>query len=264
MMDENKPPISPPESARIIRRRASFMLLAFVVVSSGVHFTLGPEITKLAPHWAASNVPDQALSIVTLSHKEELQRMRPTPTPSPPPIPLPHTKRDLALLKGLEMGQGGIHMRPFLRPPARRLSKLIIDRVPKLFDEKAHAASVAAAAAVPTPAAQPPGSGRADTGSTHDDLSGSIVWGDDNPVRLLKAAPLGIDDHASGVARVEVDVDPDGHVTAARLTQSSGDPGVDDAALAAARASTFAPATLNGMPVHGSCVIEFPPPAQTT
>ena len=262
-MDEQLPPTTPPESAHAIRRRAGYAFLAFVILSTAVHFTLGPEITKLAPHWAASNVPDQALSIVTLSHKEELQRLKPTPTPSPPPVPLPHTKRDLALLKGLEMGESGDHMRPFVRPPARRLSKLIIDRIPKLFNDKREA-NVAAAAPVPTPAAQPPGSGRADTGATNDALSGSIQWGDDNPVRLLKMAPLGIDDHASGVVRVEVDVDPDGNVTAVRIVQSSGDPNVDGAALAAAHASTFAPATQNGLPVHGTCVIEFPPPSQTT
>ena len=111
--DEN--PTTPNPSAATVRRRAAIVFVAFVTLSAGVHFTLGPELTKLSPHWAASNVPDQALSIVTLSKKDQPQTI-PSPTPPPPPpIPLPRTKRNLALLKYREIGSD-VRMR-MVRPP---------------------------------------------------------------------------------------------------------------------------------------------------
>lgn len=252
-------------SAPKIKRRAVAALVLFVTVSTAVHFTLGPELTKLSPHWAASELPDQALSIITLSHKDRPQAMpSPTPTPTPPPIPLPRTKRDLALLKYREIGLA-VRLRPDVRPPARRKSTIIIDRAPRPHpNDKSREADVVAVMPEPTPASQAPGAARADTGGRDDQLSGSIVWGDDNPPRLLRAAKLGVDDHATGTARVEVEVGTDGQVESVRLVQSSGDATVDQASLDAARASSFAAATLNGMPVHGTCVLDFAPSAQTT
>ena len=262
--DVNQPP--PLTSAPIVRRRTIIAMAAFVLISTAVHFTLGPELTKLSPHWMVSSVPDQGLSIVTLSRREQqLMHVAPTPTPTPPPIPLPRSHRNLALLKYREIGSD-VRLRPDVRPPARRKSTILLDRAAPLHpNDKGKDADVVAAMPEPTPGSSPaPGAARADTGGKQDDLSGSIVWGDDNPPRLLRLAPLAVDDHAAGVARVEVEVGPDGQVEAVRLVQSSGDPAVDQAALDAARNSTYAPATLNGMPVHGSRVLDFPPAAQST
>lgn len=257
--NSSKPPRA---SAPVIRRRAVVGLVLFIAVSAGLHFTLGPELTKLSPHWAASQVPDQALSIVTLSRKQE-QVLPPAPTPTPPPIPLPRTKRDLALIKYREIGSE-IRMRPDIRPPARRKSTLVVDHPIAKPHDSSKDADVVAVAPEPTPqASEPPGSARAATGGNTDEMSGSIVWGDDNPPRLIRRAPLAVDDRAAGIARVQVEVSPDGKVVAATLVQSSGDPAVDQAALDAARSSTYAPATLNGMPVHGTVVMEFAPSAQS-
>ena len=264
MDDEQQPTQQEPRSAASVRRRTMAVLVGFVALSTIIHFALGPEVTQLAPHWAAANDSDQVVAIVTLSHKEETQPVpRPTPTPTPPPLPLPRTKRDLSVLNYHELGiETRMHS---IHPPARRHT-IILDRAPDLTPhEEARDAKVVAAVPEPTPeASQRPGAAKADTGGQQEELSGSLQWGDDNPVRLIKAAPLGIDDSATGTARVEVDVNPDGSVTDVRLVQSSGDPAVDQAALAAARASTYAPATTNGMPVHGTCIIDFPPPAQST
>jgi TonB family protein len=254
-----------PTNARIARRRAFALMIAFVVLSTAVHFTLGPAMTQLSPHWAYPNLPDQALSIVTLSHKNEAQvQPKPTPTPTPPPIPLPRTKRNLALLKYLEMGHA-VHLRLNVRPPARRKANIVLDRpaTPRPHND-AREADVVVAMQEPTPASSPASGGaRADTGGKADHLSGSLVWGDDNQVRLLKRAPLSIDDRGSGTARVQIDVGPDGQVLSVQLVASSGDSGFDQAALECARNSTFAPATLNGMPVHGSYTLDFPPASTT-
>jgi protein TonB len=57
---------------------------------------------------------------------------------------------------------------------------------------------------------------------------------------------------------LEVEVGPNGNVESVRIVQSSGDPAMDEAAMEAARKSSYAPATLNGLPVHGECIIDFP------
>lgn len=259
-MAKNANEIDPGRRLPFKKRHAAGLIL-FVLLSTFVHFTIGPELANLTPHWAASDIPDQ-VSIITLSRRAELQKMPTPPPPTPPPQPLPRTNRDLALLKYREMAQvADVHMS--IRPPARRHSRIIIERpVKPVIDERQ--AHVVAAAPVPTPeATQTPGASRT-ANSGNQDLSGNVVWGDDNPVRIIKAAPLGIDDRAPGTATVEVEVGPDGQILSVRLVKSSGDPNVDSAALAAAHASTFAPATENGLPVHGTCELAFPPPASQT
>lgn len=244
------------------RKRTAFGLVLFVVLSAAVHFTLGPVMANFTPRWSGPDLPDQ-VSIITLSRKQEIQKLTPAPTPTPSPKPLPRTNRDLAALQYREMAKVADVRMSVIHPPARRKTTIIVER-PAKPQTDVRQANVVAAAAQPTPAAsQPPGPAKTSTGSTAD-LSGSVVWGDDNPVRVIRQAPLGVDDHATGTASVQVDVGPDGQVTDVQLIKSSGDPNVDAAALAAARSSTYAPATLNGLPVHGSCELDFPPPAAQT
>ncbi len=58
----------------------------------------------------------------------------------------------------------------------------------------------------------------------------------------------------SGTARVRVTVDPNGTIAAASLAQSSGDSGLDLAALAMARSASYAPATHACKPVAAEYV----------
>lgn len=59
-----------------------------------------------------------------------------------------------------------------------------------------------------------------------------------------------------GVVRVEVTVDETGHVLSARVLSGLGY-GLDEAALAAAKATTFEPATRCGKPVVGTAILPF-------
>jgi protein TonB len=59
-----------------------------------------------------------------------------------------------------------------------------------------------------------------------------------------------------GVVRVEVTVDETGHVVSARVLSGLGY-GLDESALAAAKASVFEPATRCGKPVVGTVVLPF-------
>ncbi len=60
-----------------------------------------------------------------------------------------------------------------------------------------------------------------------------------------------------GVVGVRIALAPDGSVRQVELTQSSGSRLLDEAALAAARASTFAPASRNRTPVEAEAVANF-------
>ena len=62
---------------------------------------------------------------------------------------------------------------------------------------------------------------------------------------------------AEGVVGVRIALAPDGSVRQVELTQSSGSRLLDEAALAAARASTFAPASRNRTPVESEAVASY-------
>jgi protein TonB len=59
-----------------------------------------------------------------------------------------------------------------------------------------------------------------------------------------------------GVVRVQVTVDESGHVLSARVVSGLGY-GLDESALAAAKATTFEPATQCGKPVVGTTILPF-------
>ena len=60
-----------------------------------------------------------------------------------------------------------------------------------------------------------------------------------------------------GVVGVRIALAPDGSVRQVELTQSSGSRLLDEAALAAARASTFSPASRNRSPVEAEAVASY-------
>jgi TonB family protein len=68
------------------------------------------------------------------------------------------------------------------------------------------------------------------------------------------------DEHAKGPAIVEIVLRPDDTIDGVRIEQSSGNPALDQTALASAARSTFAGETLRCAPVFGSYAftVEFP------
>jgi protein TonB len=62
---------------------------------------------------------------------------------------------------------------------------------------------------------------------------------------------------AEGVVGVRIALAPDGSVRQVELTQSSGSRLLDEAALTAARSSTFVPASLNRTPVAAEAVASY-------
>jgi TonB family protein len=69
-------------------------------------------------------------------------------------------------------------------------------------------------------------------------------------------AVLQVNGLASGTTMVQVDIDAEGHVLDTSIAKTSGVYGLDQAALKAARASTFAPQVRNCVGVAGSYLFE--------
>jgi TonB family protein len=251
---------SDPGSMPRYRRRALAILIAFVTLSFGIHALLGPTATVMSPMFRIPDTPDQGVSIVTLS-RAKLAMVKPTPTPTPPPRILRRTIANLAPLKYLEMGLR--ELRRAIKPPARRTAMLAVH--PEVEPSPTEGPDVSSATdQMPT---RKPGNGpgaQADTGADKNRVSGNVVWGDDNPPRLLSMAGLNGASASGRHVRLEVEVSPEGEVLSVRIVSSSGDPTLDAAAVDAARKATYRPATLNGLPVDGTCTIDFPPQDSTT
>lgn len=240
---------------RRIRRLALIGLVTFVALSAALHFTVGSAVATFFPSWRYDVPPEQAISIISLSRNAHEQPEPPTPKPTAPPKIVQRTSTHLAPLKYREITRFDTVALASIRAPARKRSNLFIvgPKRPKPGTADAPAASNAVE---PTPS---PGSAGAkkDTGGSSDELSAS-VWGDNNPPRVLQAAPLAMNSPPPKPVRVAVEVGPDGDVISVHIVQSSGDANLDELALDAARKTVFAPATLNGLPVHGSIVLEYP------
>ena len=246
---------------RKMRRLALIGFVLFVVVSAALHFMLGSAIATWFPRWEYQALPDQAISIISLSRQVREEPPPPTPTPTAEPQIKKRTATHIAPLKFREITAFQTTHIGTIHAPARRKSNLFIvgPKRPKPGSLEAPAASNAVE---PTPSPGPAGA-RQDTGGVADDVNAS-VWGDDNPPRVLHSAAITIAAVPARPVRIAVEVGPDGNVISVRLIESSGDPALDQTALDAARKTVFAPATLNGLPVHGSVVLEYPAPTGST
>jgi len=264
MADQHPKPHEPsvtdgPSQAWRARRRALYVLAAFVVLSFLVHFVLGPTITAISPSWRYPNMPEQTISIFSVSR---IERQRPESTPTPHPLPTPiiikRAHMDLTLIQLREMVNGNVTGANRIRG-ANRTEQLEIKHFIKMRQRNASPASLAVIDAHKMePVKRRMLSASADTGGSTEKLAGSIEWGDDNPPQVLTQASVADSAQPPHSVRIRVDIDPDGNVAAVTLLESSGDPAYDAAALDAARRTTYAPATLNGLPVHGTTIVQYP------
>jgi TonB family protein len=244
-----------------VRLLAIVGVIAFVAVSAAVHFTVGSTVATFFPSWRYEPAPDQAISIISLSRNVRDTKPDPTPVPTAPPKIVLRTSTHLAPIKYREMTRFDTVVLGSIHAPARRKSNLFVSG-PKLDKPGTLDAPGASNDAQPTPSPGSAGAKR-DSGGPNDELTAS-EWGDDNPPRVLHLAPLALATAPPQSVRIEVEVGPDGDVVSARIVQSSGDAGFDAAALDAARKTVFAPATANGLPVHGTIVLEYPATSGST
>lgn len=242
-----------------VRRLALIGGLIFIVASAALHFTVGSAVATYFPTWRGATPPDQAISIISISRNVR-EEPKPRPPPTAPPKIVTRVSSHLAPLRYRELTSFEKSQLALIRAPARRKADLYITG-PKRAKPGTQDAPGATNAVEPTPTPGAAGA-KVDTGGANDEVVAS-VWGDDNPPRVLQAAPVAISTPPAKPVRIAVDVGPDGNVISVRIIQSSGDADLDQQALDAARKTVFAPATANGIPVHGSIVLEFPPASTT-
>jgi TonB family protein len=242
-----------------IRRRVIVALAIFVIGSALLHISFGSSVAAMSARWRNAGPPDQdAVTVITISQSIRDAFMKPTPKPTQPPIIAKRTTLHLAQLKYREIGVvDSAHNHSATL--AEHVSLITMQRPEKSKTTPTDTAPRVAATEVPSVPSHSATSATADTGGNADELASSVVWGDDNPVRVVRqsALPAGLP-AADRPARVEIEIGPDGNVISVELLQSSGDANFDEAALAAAKQSVYAPATLNGLPVHGTLTLDFP------
>ncbi len=223
-------------------RYAVIGLSIFFIVASGVvHFVLGGASEKLFPHFKEEATPPP--HVVTVMKFKPPPKPTPTPKPTttPPPTPTPPPEKNtppplkLHVIKSHSEGGTGPAEQSYSPPPTGN---------PELGVPTA-AATVAATAAPAT--AAPPTE------------SGPVTAVDADFVHKVtpEYPSIAKDQQIQGTAVVLVTIGPSGTVLSASIFQSSGNQLLDNAALAAARASSFRPPTVNGVAVTRQYKIEY-------
>jgi periplasmic protein TonB len=210
---------------------------AFVLVSAVVHFVIGSIGGTLFPQVRQeAAAPPQ---VVGLYHLET-----PTPPPIPVPTPTPHTTST--------------------RQPSSHTTSA--PAIPKRAHPRSQSTDkpIVAASAPPqivgppgTPASSPEPSSLP-TASPSVSTTPIIAV---DAYFVNKVAPdypdLAQQEHIEGQVTVDVTIGPDGRVEGVQLVKSSGSKLLDDAALDAARASTFRPPLVNGIPTSRDYLIIY-------
>ena len=112
---------------RKYRRLAIVAIVVFVVVSAALHFTIGSAVATLFPTWRYAPAPDQAISIISLSHKVIEQRQEPpTPSPTAPPKIVMRTSTHIVPLKYREITRFEKAQLASIVAPSRRISTLYV------------------------------------------------------------------------------------------------------------------------------------------
>jgi TonB family protein len=211
---------SPSEYSHRERKAIVLLTLAFIVLSTLAHFVLGALYPAFPKPHAAGPVPEQTLLIDVQAPTPTPLPLRPTPTPPPEHVAL-----------APQAAQTGKPVsRPIAKPPTLRRSG---GTVPTAGDD--------------TPGSPGPIAPESPVPSTPPEPTASFA-----PCRMTRKIQPDYPEWAKsagiqGTAIVILSLGPDGEVLSAHIGESSGNAALDQAALAAARASAYAcPAGTSG------------------
>jgi len=218
-----KMPAQPP-SRRVSRRSVALATLGFVAISAALHLILGGSFK---PRWPQ---PQQQQNVHVISVD-----IFKTPPPTAVPTPSPTPQQTVAPIRHQVAQQH--------KAPSRRLAKVTLPsrRGPAVSATAEPITTEAPAPQASLPPAVQPNSTPLDARDII--ISARFIH------RVEPVYPqLAIDRGSEGTVIVLVTIGPDGTASDVRIAQSSGDASLDAAALAAARASTFAPPQVDGQP----------------
>lgn len=208
-----------PERGRFVSGRR--VLLIAIAVSLLFHLFMAGYFPWRLPT-TQPNV-ETRIAKVRIVH---IERVRP-PTPAPPtPSPTPAARA--SMLPPKVTSTGG--------PPARR----VVTGPVAIRTSSPRASPTPSRSPLPTTAPLGPCGGHSDAEPSVQATPDSV----DIPAEARAAK-------TTGSAQIKVTLDAQGHVTAAAVAQSTGNPGLDAVALELARAATYAPRYVNCKGVAG-------------
>jgi periplasmic protein TonB len=215
----------------LFSRREKYSLVlcsvAFIAFSGMVHTMVGSVANGMFPHFIVEPTPSPPPFSVDTEKKHP---PRPTPTPHATPTPPPPPKIVVLHLSP-------IHPPKNPNPDHQTVGPTEQPYIPPTPDVATPSSPPATPTAEPITSATPSGP---------IDIQQSTF--------RYKAPPdypqLEIEEHIEGTAIVLVTIGPDGSLLSATIATSSGDVHLDEAALAAARASRYTPYLVNGVPVE--------------
>jgi len=202
--------------------RARKIMLAAIAISLLLHLVLAGYIP-----WPF-NKPSPEEAIVKV-RRITIARAVHTPPPTPPPTPVPTPRASAAPVKARVAAP---HVTSRSGPP-----------VAHAVVPSAGTATAAAAPATPVPTPSP--TAVAAQACMEHDIS-PAVEASAQPVDIPPEARAS---KANGTAAIQVQIDPQGHVTDASVTRSSGNAGLDAVAMEMAKGATYTPALVKCKPV---------------
>lgn len=214
--------------------------ITFIAVSTVIHFAIGAVGENLIPHFKQeATPPPQKVTVQTLIHPppKPTPTPHPTPTPTPPPPPKntpPPVNLKLHVVQShSSSNSGGPAEQAYTPPPVGNPNG-----VPTA--EPTVAATAPPATAPPTP-------------------SGPVQATDADFINKVEPEypDMAKEENIQGDVTVRITVGPSGAVLAESIQESSGNPLLDQAALKAAKESTFKPPTSNGVPTQRDYLIIY-------
>ena len=229
----------PPLFTRREKYALSVLSIGFIVLSALTHFTLGAFGERMFPKFKEeATPPPQRVIVQTLLHTPKpTPKPTPTPRPTPTPPPVKNTPPPVNLkihtIQSKSTSNTGPVEQAYTPPP-----KGNENGVPTAMPSVEPTRTVATPPPTPAPTAKPTPVYAPQT------VVDARFTNKVTPEYPEIAKQQGI----QGTCVVLVTIGPDGAVIGTKIGQSSGNPALDQAALTAARQSSYSPPEINGKP----------------
>jgi protein TonB len=212
--------------------------------------------------------PQTSVATAITLVEEKKKKDPPKPVPPPPPPPKAEDKPKPKATPQPQQAKVAPETKTEAPPPVPVDNAGFADLGVSLGNSEGPGIAIPGAVAAAATAATSRGTSAAPTATTHKvqqleaPTQGAAACSDPvvRPKRKVPVAPKytmqARQAEIEGVVRVQVTVDESGHVISARILSGLGY-GLDESALAAAKATIFEPATQCGKPVVGSTILPF-------
>ena len=229
----------PPLFTKREKYALTILSITFIVMSAVIHFAIGAWGESVVPHFKQeATPPPQKVTVQTLIKPPPKPTPTPPPTPTPtPPPPVKNTpppvNLKLHVVQSHSTDTGGGPAENAYTPPPTGSENGVPTAVPTV-------AATTAPTAPPTP-------------------SGPVQVTDSDFINRVQPEypEMAQQEQIQGNVTVLITIGTSGQVMSATIESSSGNASLDQAALKAARASTFKPPLVNGVPTQRDYLIIY-------